>query len=136
MIKKIVSYAILGMGIGSPIFTACLGPGGNDSAGLRDTTAWLAASAVYGMLSLIYEADGLKLPVKVGLHALLCGLISLAVGRFLGYGESLGTLFLGMAPVFILIYGLIWGAMYAADRRRARKLNERLKEKRNDKKER
>ena len=67
---------------------------------------------------------------------MLCGLISLAVGRFLGYGESLGTLFLGMAPVFILIYGLIWGAMYAADRRRARKLNERLKEKRNDKKER
>ena len=99
MIKKIVSYAILGMGIGSPIFTACLWLGGNDSAGLRDTTAWLAASAVYGMLSLIYEADGLKLPVKVGLHALLCGLISLAVGRFLGYGESLGTLFLGMAPV-------------------------------------
>lgn len=129
MIRKIVSYAIWGMGIGSPIFTASLWLGGSTGTGLRDTTAWLAASALYGILALIYEADEWKLPVRVGLHALLCGLISLAVGRFLGYGNSLWELFLGMAPLFVLIYGLIWGAMYMADRRKVRKLNEKLQAK-------
>ena len=129
MIRKIVSYAVWGMGIGRPIFTASLWLIGGGNAGLRDTTAWLAASALYGILALIYDTDRWKLPAKVGIHALLCGLISLTVGYCLGYGDGFWELLSGMAPVFVLIYGLIWGGIYMTDRRRVRKLDEKLKEK-------
>ncbi len=129
MFKKVLEHVGVGLAIGSVISTACIALLGGLDGTLIQVMAWLAASALIGIVSLIYDIEALSLPLAIGLHALLCLGVSLGTGYFLGYGEGVGPLFRMLLPVFIIIYLAIGLGVWLYGRYCARITSERLAKK-------
>ena len=131
MLQKIIRYAATGLAIGSIISCACLCATSLAFSGaihpvLVEGMAWLGASLVYGLASMLFEWERLSLPLATALHMAVCLTITLLVAYGLGYGAGIALL-LGVVPLFLVIYAVIYLGFYFHDRRCARQANERLK---------
>ncbi|MEA5059433.1 MAG: DUF3021 domain-containing protein [Candidatus Pelethousia sp.] len=129
MLKKFVIHIGVGLAIGSVVSTICLALMGGVNSTLMQVMAWLAASALCGVASMIYDIESLPLPLMIGLHAVLCFGIALATGSLLGYGEHFGSRLLLMLPIFIVIYLIISLGAWLYGRYCAKTTNERLEKK-------
>ena len=125
-----VTYILVAVGIGAIISTVCMFLLNSDLAvrdTLEQTGAWLIASALFGVISKIYDCDILPLPLAMAIHMGCCLLITLTTCWLLGYAELGGNFFLAIIPIFVVIYVLIAGFVFWADYKNAKEVNERLK---------
>ena len=69
MKKDFVKFAIVGMGFGFPITVGCMALFGGMQEFMGELLVWMAASALYGILSgVMYESSlELYLPAALGL---------------------------------------------------------------------
>lgn len=131
MLQKIIRYAATGLAIGSIVSCACLclmslAYTGAVHPVLVEVMAWLGASLVYGLASMLFEWERLSLPLATALHMVICLAITLLVAYGLGYGAGV-SLLMGVTPVFLVIYAVIYLAFTLHDRRCAQQANQRLK---------
>jgi len=126
MFKKILEHVGVGLAIGSVISTACIAIFNGMDGTIVQVIAWLCASVMFGLVSLIYDIDALPQPLAIGLHALLCCGIAVGTGYLLGYGDHLGSMLAMMLPLFIIVYLLICTGVWLYGRYCARITSERL----------
>lgn len=127
MFKKLVIHIGVGLAVGSVISTACMALMGALDGTLVQVMAWLGASALYGVVSMIYDIESIPLPFAIGLHAALCFGITLGTSYLLGYEEYFGPWFaLQLLPVFIIIYLAVSLGIWLYGRHCARTTSERL----------
>ncbi len=130
MFKKVLEHTGTGLAIGAVASTACLALLRGLDGTLIQIIAWLAASVLFGLVSLIYDIEALPLPLALGLHALLCLGIALGTCYLLGYASLFGPGFaLMMLPVFLLVYLAISLGIWLYGRYCARTTSERLAKK-------
>lgn len=128
MIRKAVWYIFCGIGIGAVISTACLWFTGQTESTLVETTGWLTASAVYGLLSMIMEWKRSALWIRTLLHGSLCWTVTVITSLALGYSSDVWEIVKAISPIFVMIYASVWLIIYLWDRESVKKLNERLKQ--------
>ena len=134
MMKRFIGHAAAGLAIGWIMTTACLwifGCGEDGVSGftvLRNETAWLAASVFYGVISLIYDTN-IPLPAAIALHLFGCGAVTFIGSFAAGFFEMFDPWpywFIYVLPVFIVIYIIIGFSITITEKRRARKINEKI----------
>ena len=74
--KKYVLNAIIGMGFGFPITLLCMIAIGGYNVVMKEFLVWMAASALYGVLSTVMDEKKLGCVAITMGAALLCGYIS------------------------------------------------------------
>ena len=133
MKKKIIDFAehiLVAVGIGAIVSTICMYAANSSplvQETLKNTGAWLIASALFGIFSKIYDCEELPLPAAIGIHMGGCLVVTLVTCWLLGYAEFGGNFFLAIVPLFLVIYAVIAGLLFWADHKSAREVNERLK---------
>ena len=134
MARKIVQHIAVGLSIGFIVTTACMWCfGAYEASGMvvmRNFTAWLIASVLYGLVSLIYDTS-IPLPISIAIHFTLCGIITFAASVAAGLLSimELGEWCIRVLPVFVGIYIIISLSVALDTRFRAKKINEKIKEK-------
>lgn len=133
MKKKLVyigGHVLNGVGIGAIIATACMLLWNDDPvvrATLLNVAAWLAASALYGLVSLIYDADWLPMPALSIVHMACCLGITLFTAWRLGYIAALGGRVWVIVLMFAAIYAAVGLLVLWAEHKNAKELNQKLK---------
>ena len=125
--KHSMLHIAVGLGIGSVVSTVGIALMEGVDGTLFQVFAWLFASALYGAVSLIYDTDFWPLPLQIAVHLALCLFITLITAWKLGYAEHFGILALRIMPSFLIIYFAVSVILFAADHRRARQINEKLR---------
>ena len=129
-IINVVMHVIVAVGIGAIISTICMLCFNSDPV-VRETllnvAAWLVASALYGLISLIYDTDFLPLPALIAIHAGGCLAITLVTCWLLGYASLGGNFFLAIIPLFFVIYVVISVLVFWSEHKSAQEVNRRLK---------
>ena len=128
--KKYVLNALIGMGFGFPITLACMALIGGYNAVIQEFAVWMAASALYGVLSGVMDCEKLDmpLPVSIGLHALGCIVITLGAALFNGYIRSVADVLPILIPALI-IYVVICLICFLLMKQNEKKVNKALEEK-------
>ena len=134
MLKKIFSNLGVGLAIGWIVTTACLwawGCGSNDVSGIvimRHMTIWMIASALYGLISLIYDSD-LPLTAAIPIHFLSCGLVTFIASWAAGLFEIFSPWpywFIYVLPTFVVVYLIIGGISTFVELSRAKQINDKI----------
>lgn len=126
MFKKVLNHIGVGLAVGSVVSCACLALMAGVDGTLAQVLAWLGASALYGLISLIYDAEAIPLPLAIGLHVLLCLAVTLGTGLLLGYHTLFGSQFWLMIPMFAVIYVGISVGIWLYGRHCAKTTTDRL----------
>lgn len=124
--NKIISYILTGLGIGSVCSLLSLWAYNGMDETLFQFAVWLVASALFGLVSLVYEVERFSLLVASSVHLLGCAAIALTTSWLLGYSDNPLGLIKGILPGFLIIYGILYGICYLSSRSSARKLSEKL----------
>ena len=124
--KKFLLYLERGLAIGFLVTTFCLlvNTGANET--MRQVLVWMIASALYGVISLLFEIDSLPLPAATALHLLLCTAVTSLAAWVLGYADSLLGMALHVFPTFLAIYAVIYLSIFASIWIGARRMNRKL----------
>lgn len=131
MAKKIIEHIGIGLAIGFVITTISLwcfklyeAPG---MAVMREFTTWLIASALYGIISLIYDTD-IPFPLSLIIHFTACAAVTFAASIAAGIMDIMKWYewFLYVLPVFVLIYIIIGAAVTITTHCQAKKINKKL----------
>jgi uncharacterized membrane protein YeaQ/YmgE (transglycosylase-associated protein family) len=94
---------------------------------LKELTVWLIASALFGLLSkLIFDNDKLSLPFATLLHCIGCFVVTISAGLLCGYSRNIVELIVAIAPIFVIVYVLIFVANILTMKVEAKKANENL----------
>ena len=132
MLKKIIDHIGAGLAIGFIVTTACLWFfGAYEASGLvvmRMYTVWLAASALYGVVSLIYDSE-LPQPLAVTVHFLGCVAVTFAASAGAGLFEIFSPWpywFIYVLPTFVAVYLVVGGVNALVERRMAKKINDKI----------
>lgn len=131
MKKKILEHIITGLGIGFIITTICLWAFKLDQASgaevMRQFTTWLFASALYGLISIIYDTS-IPFPFSLAVHFLLCAAVTFVASIVSGIMSYMQWYqwFIYILPVFIGIYILIGLVMTIVTRCDANKINNKI----------
>ncbi len=134
MLKKITQHIMIGLAIGFVCTTVCLWAlGGYKATGIavmRQFTTWLMASALYGLISLIYDTN-IPLPASLSIHFIGCAAITFVASIVSGIMEFMPWYewFIHVLPVFVLIYIVIGAVTTITTRCQAKKINKKLDEK-------
>ena len=127
MIQNGAYYVVFAVGLGAMISTAAIVMNMGMTEELRQVIIWMAASAVIGLVSLIYEAESLNDVTATLIHAPLTAATALIAGSIAGYGDGSFTLLLvRMGIPIIVIYVGVHLLMYGIRRATVRSLNEKL----------
>lgn len=125
--KSVLTAIITGMGIGMPVAILCMILIGGYQAVMKEFIVWLVASALFGLMSKVFfDNEKLTLPLATALHFAGCLTVTMVAGMICGYSQSFVSLFLGIAPVFVVVYVVIYGVSYISMKREAKKANEKL----------
>lgn len=130
-LSAILSACVIGIGIGIPITLVCMTVIGGFNGVVREFLIWTVASALFGVLSLLlFQMPGnLSLPVATVLHCFGCMAVAAGAGALIGYADSFLELLLGILPVFLLVYAVLYGSFYFAMKKEAKRINEELNNK-------
>jgi hypothetical protein len=128
--KKYVLNAIIGMGFGFPITLLCMLLIGGYNPVMREFLVWMAASALYGVLSTVMDSEkmDLPLPASIGLHALGCIVITMGAALLCGYIQSVADVLPIMIPA-ILIYIVVCLVCFLLMKQTEKQINKALEEK-------
>lgn len=132
MRKKITDHIIYGLGIGFLVTTVSLwlfglaeAPG---IAVMRQFTTWLAASALYGLISLIYDTD-IPFPSSLAIHFAACAAVTYAASAVSGIMEFIRWYewFKFVLPYFVVTYIIIGFCVTIISRCGTEKINKIIK---------
>ena len=128
--KKYILNAIIGMGFGFPITLLCMLLIGGYNVVMREFLVWMAASALYGVLSTVMDSKKLDmpLPVSIGLHALGCIVITMGAALLCGYIQSVADVLPILIPA-ILIYLVVCLVCFLLMKQTEKQINKSLEEK-------
>ena len=128
--KKYILNAIIGMGFGFPITLLCMLLIGGYNVVMREFLVWMAASALYGVLSTVMDSKKLDmpLPVSIGLHALGCIVITMGAALLCGYIQSVADVLPILIPA-ILIYIVVCLVCFLLMKQTEKQINKALEEK-------
>jgi hypothetical protein len=128
--KKYILNAIIGMGFGFPITLLCMILIGGYNVVMREFLVWMAASALYGVLSTVMDSKKLDmpLPVSIGLHALGCIVITMGAALLCGYIQSVADVLPILIPA-ILIYLVVCLVCFLLMKQTEKQINKALEEK-------
>lgn len=128
--KKYILNAIIGMGFGFPITLLCMILIGGYNVVMREFLVWMAASALYGVLSTVMDSKKLDmpLPVSIGLHALGCIVITMGAALLCGYVQSVADVLPILIPA-ILIYIVVCLVCFLLMKQTEKQINKALEEK-------
>ena len=128
--KKYILNAIIGMGFGFPITLLCMLLIGGYNVVMREFLVWMAASALYGVLSTVMDSKKLDmpLPVSIGLHALGCIIITMGAALLCGYIQSVADVLPILIPA-ILIYLVVCLVCFLLMKQTEKQINKALEEK-------
>ena len=128
--KKYVLNAIIGMGFGFPITLLCMILIGGYNAVMKEFLVWMAASALYGVLSIIMDdmKSDMPLPVSIGLHFLSCVAITMGAALLCGYISSIADVLPILIPA-IAIYFVVYFICFLLMKQNEKAVNKALEEK-------
>ena len=128
--KKYILNAIIGMGFGFPITLLCMILIGGYNVVMREFLVWMAASALYGVLSTVMDSKkfDMPLPVSIGLHALGCIVITMGAALLCGYIQSVADVLPILIPA-ILIYLVVCLVCFLLMKQTEKQINKALGEK-------
>ena len=128
--KKYVLNAIIGMGFGFPITLLCMIAFGGYHAVMKEFLVWMAASALYGVLSTVMDEKkfDMPLPLSIGLHFFGCVAITMGAALLCGYISSVKDVLPVLIPV-IAIYFAVYFICFLLMKQNAKKVNKALEEK-------
>ena len=128
--KKYVLNAIIGMGFGFPITLLCMTLIGGYNAVVQEFLVWMAASALYGVLSTIMNESkfDLPLPVSIGLHCFGCVAITMGAALLCGYISSIADVLPILIPA-VIIYAVVCLICFLLMKQNEKQINKALEEK-------
>jgi len=124
----LIQSVLTGMGVGFPVTLLCMTLIGGFNGVILEFLVWMIASALFGILSavLLYSQNDLPFPAALGLHCVGCFAVTVAACAVIGYGESLPELVLGILPVFVVIYAVVYLICFVIMKHNERKINQAL----------
>lgn len=124
-------FVMQGIGIGVPVTLVCMTLLGGWNQAVAEMLVWTVASAWIGLLSgwCFYRRSEWSLLRATATHGLGCLGLVVGAGWICGYAKNLLELLLAMLPVFLVVYGGIYLAIYWVVRREAQRINEKLAQK-------
>ena len=128
--KKYVLNAIIGMGFGFPITLLCMALIGGYNAVMKELLIWMAASALYGVLSTIMDERkfDMPLPVSIELHCGGCVVIPMGAALLCGYVSSIADVLPILIPA-IGIYFVVYFICFLLMKQNEKTVNKALEEK-------
>ena len=128
--KKYVLNAIIGMGFGFPITLLSMTLIGGYNAVVQEFLVWMAASALYGVLSTIMNESkfDLPLPVSIGLHFFGCVAITMGAALLCGYVSSIADVLPVLIPA-VIIYAVVCLICFLLMKQNEKQINKALEEK-------
>lgn len=91
-----------------------------------EITVWMAASAIYGVSSGLFDWERLSLLGATVLHFVLSYAVTVGACLLLGYGKTLAQCALQCLPLFLILYVLIYLGITLMIRAEMKKINEKL----------
>lgn len=128
-IKNIVLACISGIGIGMPVTLLCMALIGGWNSAVKEVLVWLVASALFGVLSLIFNSVKLPLPLSTGIHCVGCLAVTCTACTINGYSDNFFSMLIAILPVFVIVYAVIYGVTLINAKLEAKKINEDLNNK-------
>lgn len=105
---NVLMYTAVGIAIGAVVCTLSLLAVHGMTDVLRELTVWLIASAVLGLVSMVYESEHFTDLTATLIHAPVTLAVALIAGWILDYGDgSILLLLTRMVPAIIVLYALI-----------------------------
>jgi uncharacterized membrane protein YesL len=128
--KKYVLNAIIGMGFGFPITLLCMILVGGYNPVMKEFLVWMAASALYGVLSTVMDSKkfDMPLPASIGLHALGCIVITMGAALLCGYVKSIADVLPILIPALV-IYIVVCLICFLLMKQNEKQINKALEEK-------
>ena len=128
--KKYVLNAIIGMGFGFPITLLCMILLGGYNVVMKEFLVWMAASALYGVLSTVMDEKkfDMPMPVSIGLHFFGCVAITMGAALLCGYISSVADVLPILIPV-IAIYFVVYFICFLLMKQNEKAVNKALEEK-------
>lgn len=129
-LQMTLSYMIVAVGIGSIVITLSLLLTFGLTDVLKQLVVWLIASAIIGIISMVYECDRLTYLTATLIHAPVTCLVALCCGWILDYSD--GSLFLlisRMLPVIVVLYAAMHLILFLFRRANVSDINTRLQKK-------
>lgn len=127
-LQNILNFGITGAGIGAVITTVSMLILGVKNCSVAEFAAWIIASVMIGVATMIMFSDKLKMPVATFIHFVLCFAIVTATAYICGYVDNYMTFLRIIGPMFILIYAIVYAAVYFAAKLNERAVNKALNE--------
>jgi len=87
-LKNIIGTCLTGIGIGMPVTIICMALFGGWNAVIKEFLVWLIASALFGLLTNLFNIQKLSLPLITVIHCLGCILITCGACAILNYTEN------------------------------------------------
>lgn len=127
---SIKQYILSGLGIGFPTTLLCMTLIGGFNGVILEFGTWMIASALFGLVSgLIFTREKLSLPLATAIHCVCCLIIATLAGTIIGYADNFLDILLGVLPVFLIAYVIIYLLCIFAMKREANRINNLLSNK-------
>ena len=123
---SVLNYALIGIGIGIPVTLICMILIGGFNSVVAEFLTWTVASALFGVISLIFEKSELPLPAAMAIHCVGCFAIAIAACAVCGYADNFLSLVIGILPVFVVIYVVIYAVIVLTMKANEKKINKAL----------
>ncbi|MBQ8001353.1 MAG: DUF3021 domain-containing protein [Ruminococcus sp.] len=127
--KDIILATIGGIGIGMPITIICMVLIGGWNGVIKEFLVWLAASALFGVLSILFKSSRLPLPLITVIHCVGCLIITCGACAIIGYSDSFFSILPAVLPVFIVVYAVIYIVTLLSAKAEAKRINAELNSK-------
>ncbi|MBQ2943484.1 MAG: DUF3021 domain-containing protein [Ruminococcus sp.] len=128
-LKDIVLACISGIGIGMPVTIICMFILGGWNETIKEFLVWLVASALFGVLSILFKNSRISLPIITAIHCVGCLIITCTACAINGYSDSFWSILISVLPVFVVVYAAIYITTLIAAKAEAKKINEALNSK-------
>ncbi len=128
-IKNTLLACISGIGIGMPITVLCMTLIGGWNDAVKEVLVWLVASALFGVLSLIFNSNRMNLIVSTVIHCVGCLAVTCTACTLNGYSDNFFEMLLAILPVFVIVYAVIYTSALISSKKEAKKITETLNKK-------
>ena len=125
-IKNTLIACITGIGVGMPISILCIATLGGFDETVKEVLVWLVASALFGVLSLIFNSGKLNLILSTAIHCVGCLAVTCTACTINGYSDNFFDILVSVLPVFAIVYIVIYSAAMVSAKAEAKKINESL----------
>ncbi|MBR3971883.1 MAG: DUF3021 domain-containing protein [Ruminococcus sp.] len=125
-IKNILLACLTGIGIGMPITVLCMALIGGWNDAVKEILVWLVASALFGVLSLIFNSGKLNLILSTAIHCAGCLAVTCTACTINGYSDNFFEMLFAILPVFVVVYVVIYTSAMISAKKEAKKITESL----------